>query len=589
MKNGKVVILTLLISVSAIAMLCTKVEYSTATLNRFKSYEELKEFLQRERAYPYYPYLPSLKSFGSQTQALNTMEDLDYSKTNMQVEGVDEADVVKTDGDYIYVISGQKVVIVKAYPAEEATVLSRITVNGTLEQLFINVDRLVVFYESGLYNEAKTCISIYDISDRANPSLRSEIAVDGQYFSSRMIGDYVYVVIRKTASLVEGEVALPKIYSEDENRVIPATDIYYSNIADCGYVFTTIVTVNVLEDKQEPNDETILSGWTTNLYVSLENIYLAIGDYDKTVLHRIHIENGEISITADGEVTGYVLNQFSMDEYEGYFRIATTSQMTSFPEKSSPILHLQNNVYILNMDLNIVGKLENIAPGEKIHSVRFMGGICYLVTFRKVDPLFVINLSDSYSPKILGELEITGYSDYLHVYDENHVIGVGKETVAAEEGDFSWYQGVKISLFDVTDVTEPIELAKYEIGDRGTDSPVLNDHKAFLFDREKNLLVIPVSVAEIDESRYPNGVPPYAYGEIVWQGAYVFTISLELEEKIMLRGTITHVENGDVHNTSYHITRTLYMGEVLYTISESKIKMNSLLDLSEINELDLKG
>jgi uncharacterized secreted protein with C-terminal beta-propeller domain len=316
---------------------------------------------------------------------------------------------------------------------------------------------------------------------------------------------------------------------------------------------------------------------------------LAIGDYDKTVLHRIHIENGEISIAADGEVTGYVLNQFSMDEYEGYFRIATTSQMTSFPEKPSPILHLQNNVYILNMDLDIVGKLENIAPGENIHSARFMGDICYLVTFRKVDPLFVINLSDPHNPEILGELEITGYSDYLHVYDGSHVIGVGKETVGAEEGDFSWYQGVKISLFDVTDVTEPIELAKYEIGNRGTDSPVLRDHKAFLFDKEKNILVIPVSVAEIDESQYPNGVPPYAYGEIVWQGAYVFTISLTLEEKIMLRGNITHVENGDVHNNSYHITRTLYMGEVLYTISESKIKMNSLLDLSEINELDLNG
>jgi inhibitor of cysteine peptidase len=586
MKNGKAVILTLLLGVSAIAMLYTKVEYGTATLNRFESYEELKEFLQRQRGYPYYPYSSSLKSFGSQAQALNTMEDLDYSKTNIQVEGVDEADIVKTDGEYIYVISGQKVIIVKAYPAEEAAVLSKITVNGTLEQLFINVDRLVVFYENGSYNEAKTCISIYDISDRANPTLRSEIAVDGQYFSSRMIGDYVYVVIRKTVLFIEGEVSLPKIYWEDERRVIPATDIYYSNIADDGYIFTTIISINIFEDTQKPNYETVLSGWATCIYVSLENIYLAIGDYDKTVLHRIHIENGDISIAADGEVTGYVLNQFSMDEHEGYFRIATTSQMTSFPEKS-PILHLQNNVYILNMDLDVVGQLENIAPGEKIHSARFMGDTFYLVTFRKTDPLFVINLSDPYSPKIIGELEITGYSDYLHVYDENHVIGVGKETVAAEEGEFSWYQGVKISLFDVTNVTEPKELAKYEIGDRGTDSPVLSDHKAFLFDREKNLLVVPVSVAKVNESQYPNGVPPYTYGEIVWQGAYVFTVSLELEQRIILRGTITHIENGNVHNASNYVTRALFIGEVLYTISNSKIKMNSLADLSEIKELNL--
>jgi uncharacterized secreted protein with C-terminal beta-propeller domain len=261
--------------------------------------------------------------------------------------------------------------------------------------------------------------------------------------------------------------------------------------------------------------------------------------------------------------------------------------MTSVPGEPMPILHLQNNVYILNMDLNIVGKLEDIAPGEKIHSARFMGDTFYLVTFRKIDPLFVINLLDPYDPKIVGELEITGYSDYLHVYDENHVIGVGKETIGAEEGDFSWYQGVKISLFDVSDVTAPIELAKYEIGDRGTDSPVLNDHKAFLFDREKNLLVLPVLVAKINESQYPNGVPPYTYGEAVWQGAYVFTISLELEEKLIPRGTITHIENGNVHNTSNYITRTLFIGNVLYTISESKIKINSLLDLSEIKELNL--
>ncbi|PIU59090.1 hypothetical protein COS86_06145, partial [Candidatus Bathyarchaeota archaeon CG07_land_8_20_14_0_80_47_9] len=348
MKNGKVVILTLLISLSAIAMLCAKVEYGTASLNKFKSYEELKEFLQNRRDSGTYPYSPFLKSFG--LLELNTMNDYDYSKTNIQVEGVDEADIVKTDGDYIYVISGQKVVTVKAYPAEEAAVLSRITFNGTLKQLFINGERLVVFYESGSWSEAQTFINIYDVSDRKNPVLKSEIAVDGQYFSSRMIGDYVYVVIRKAASLVEGEVALPKIYSEDGNRVIPATDIYYSNIPDYGYIFTTIVTVNVLEDKQEPNDETIFSGWTTNLYVSLENIYLAIGSGDRTVLHRIHIENGEISIEADGEVPGYILNQFSMDEHEGYFRIATTSQMASLPQDPSGIiLHLQNNVYILNM------------------------------------------------------------------------------------------------------------------------------------------------------------------------------------------------------------------------------------------------
>jgi len=298
---------------------------------------------------------------------------------------------------------------------------------------------------------------------------------------------------------------------------------------------------------------------------------LAIGYQDETVLHRIQIENNEISYVADGQVPGTVLNQFSMDEHDGYFRIATT-------------LHWKNNVYTMNMDLEIVGRLENIAPRETIHSARFMGDICYLVTFQKIDPFFVIDLSNPYSPQILGELKIIGYSDYLHPYDENHVIGVGKETIP-EAADFSWHQGVKISLFDVTDMCEPKEIAKFIIGDRGSDSPVLRDHKAFLFDREKNLLVLPVSVTKINES----GAPPYIYGEAVYQGAHVFTVSLMLEEKIMLRGRITHIENGDVRDTSFHIIRTLYIGEVLYTISNSKLKMNYLSDLTEINELNLNG
>jgi uncharacterized secreted protein with C-terminal beta-propeller domain len=584
MKKVKVATLILLISVSIIAILCTDVEYGSATFKKFGSYEELKEFIKNARPQDYYLYARS-SSFTSGT--LKALDVNEYSKTNIQVQGVDEADVVKTDGEYIYVISGQKVVIVKAYPAEEAAVLSKITVDGTLNQIFINQQRLAIFYENYSDGETKTFIKIYGITDKENPSFKREITIEGRYFSSRMIGDYVYVITIKGAWLIDNEVSTPRICYEEKVKTVPATDIYYSDIVDYGYMYTTIVAVNVQEDGQEPNDETVLSGCTTDIYVSMENIYLAMCSGYKTVLHRIHIENGEISYASDGEVHGTVLNQFSMDEYEGYFRIATTSQITDISKNLFALMPSQNNIYILDMDLKIVGEIENIAPGEKIYSARFMGDTFYLVTFRKVDPLFVIDLSNPYNPEILGELEITGYSDYLHPYDENHVIGVGKETIAADEGDFSWYQGVKISLFDVTDMSEPKELAKFEIGDRGTDSPVLRDHKAFLFDREKNLLVLPVAVAKIDESQYPNGVPPYTQGEIIWQGAYVFIISLEIEEKILLKGTITHVENGNVHDTSHYVTRTLYIDDVLYTISKSKIKMNSLANLSEINELNL--
>jgi hypothetical protein len=225
-----------------------------------------------------------------------------------------------------------------------------------------------------------------------------------------------------------------------------------------------------------------------------------------------------------------------------------------------------------------------------------MGERCYLVTFRNIDPLFVIDLSNPDAPEVLGELKITGYSSYLHPYDETHIIGIGKETVAERE-DFAWYQGVKISLFDVSDVNNPKEIGDpYVIGDRGTDSPVLWDHKAFLFDKSRNLLVIPVLVHEIDESdypesEYPEGIPASAYGRPVWQGAYVFDISLD--GGIQERGRITHIDNitdpeqGYYYYSPFAVERSLYIDDVLYTISQAKIMMNSLDNLDYINEVKL--
>jgi len=238
------------------------------------------------------------------------------------------------------------------------------------------------------------------------------------------------------------------------------------------------------------------------------------------------------------------------------------------------------------MNLSVIGELENLAVGENLHSARFIADRCYLVTFKNTDPLFVIDLSDPTTPAVLGQLKIPGYSNYLHPYDENHLIGVGKETVEANEGDFAWYQGVKISVFDVSNVSNPIQIANYTIGDRGTDSPILTDHKAFLFDKSKNLLVIPVLVAEINETQYPEGVPPYAYGTPIWQGAYVFNITLT--EGLVLRGKVTHGEDGaGVPESSYWVKRALYIENVLYTVSDKKIKMNSLEDLTEIKEIQL--
>jgi uncharacterized secreted protein with C-terminal beta-propeller domain len=586
-------------------------------MGKFTSYGELQEFVEANAGYKEFYWgfsrgVIALFSVGAEgfapAPSVNGLSVTGYSGTNIQVAGVDEADIVKTDGQYIYVASGNKTIIVRAYPPEQAGVLSEIELEGRVIGIFINGDRLVVFeeetpyypYYGGVrwtteeklympYQSPKTYIKVYDVSDRANPRLQREFSTDGQYVSSRMIGDYAYVVVNEPVYEEDDEINLPRIYSggDEKGTEIPATDIYYSDVADYYYMYTTIIAINTQNDGQEPTYETILLGASSNLYVSMDNIYLTfpvwggdVGDSQKTSIHRIHIEGSSMNYTASGEVPGMVLNQFSMDEYDGYFRVATT---TYEPTR-------QNNVYVLNMSLNITGSLIGLAQGETIYSARFMGKRGYLVTFKQVDPLFVIDLSDPYNPEVLGYLKVTGYSDYLHPYDETHIIGIGKETTDA--GTFAWYQGVKISLFDVTDVRNPVEISKYEIGDRGTDSPVLWDHKAFLFDKSRNLLVIPILEAKVDETKYSETELVWAYGEPVYQGAYVFDISLD--GGIQRKGQITHYENlADLEQYYYYsysplsVTRSLYIDDVLYTISSAKIMMNSLENLDYINEVEL--
>jgi uncharacterized secreted protein with C-terminal beta-propeller domain len=611
------------------------------TLNKFSSYNELKTFLESKPKGSYHALdgrggvLEDSNSFTLQGPPSATSESAsEYSKTNVQVEGVDEADIVKSDGEYLYIVSGNNLTIVKAYPPEEAAVVSKITLDGGIAGIFINGNKLAIFetsYSTYLlydgvavressstaeekredseiapeggktvkYEPPTTTVKVYDTSDKVNPVLTRDFVIDGNYFSSRMVGDYVYVVVTMYTYLTETDIALPRVQEDNDVETIQATDIYYCKLSDSSYTFTTIAAVNINNDAQEPTHETIVLGGTSGIYVSQNNIYLAFPDYSyqegetmKTAIQRVKIDGQTITIEASGEVPGYVLNQFSMDEHNGYFRVATTVQnwnMRTFAAEQTS----KNNVYVLDMDLNIVGTLEDLAPGEQIYSARFMGNRCYVVTFRNIDPLFVIDLTNPTAPTVLGELKVTGYSGYLHPYDENHIIGIGKETDYDAEEDFAWYQGVKISLFDVTDVSNPVELDKFEIGDRGTQSPVLYDHKSLLFDKEKNLLVIPVAVAEIDEGDYPDGVPDWAHGDYVWQGAYVLDISLE---GIDLRGKITHMEEGAVDGGGYRyyydysdyvVNRAFYMDDVLYTVSNMKVKMNNLETLAEINAVEL--
>jgi uncharacterized secreted protein with C-terminal beta-propeller domain len=483
---------------------------------------------------------------------------IDYSDTNIQVKGVDEGDTVKTDGQFIYLAKNTKVQILKAYPAQDAEIIS------TIEQGFKVQD--------------------LDVTDRAKPEKDRELTIDGIYFDSRLIEEYLYFIIQNPAYLEDDKIVLPTIREGKEWTTIEATEIWYPNNTRGWLQYNIITSLNIQNPDAPINRETFLLDTGTALYVSQLNLYIVGHDWtEDSTITKIGIQDGRITFKANTTVAGHVLNQFSMDEYQGYFRIATTQNTWSSETPG-------NNVYIFNKNLEQTGRLEGLAPGEQIYSARFMGKRCYLVTFKKVDPLFTIDLSNPENPQVLGKLKIPGFSNYLHPYDENILIGLGKETTESEYGDFAWHQGIKISLFDVRDVENPRELAKIEVGNRGSDSPALYDHHAFLFNRERNLLVIPILEAQIDESKFAGQVPPDFYGDFVYQGAYIFKIS---QEGIELRGRVTHIDNENLlksgywFSSEYEVERSLYIEDNLYTISQGKIKINNLNTLEEITSVEL--
>ncbi len=550
----------------------------------------------------------------------------DYSTTNIQVEGVDEADIIKTDGQYVYAISGSKLIIVDAYPLEGSGIVYEESLEDIYPlEMFVLDDKLVLFgnsywdYESAgqqgvaremdyyPYYGGSMVVRLYDISDRSGPEIEKETSFEGTYLTSRLIGKNAYFVVNSwphwDCDLNQDGCIIPLMRENGvEKRIAEAEEIGYI-VPMPAESFVTIASVNLDNGKTEK--ETI-AGSAQNVFASEENVYLAatvwlppegppvvkdierviVGDVEKTVINKFGLRNGKIGFLGQGEVPGHVLNQFSMDEFKGNFRIATTAGRLSRSGSSAT-----NNLYVLNEEMETIGRLEDLAPGESIYSARFMGEKAYLVTFKKVDPLFVIDVSEPENPRVLGKLKIPGYSDYLHPIDDHHIIGIGKETIEASKGDFAWYQGIKMAIFDVSDVENPVEMHKIVIGDRGTESYALHDHKAFLFDRGKQLLVIPVTLAEIpEEQKKPveNEMVSPTYGEYTFQGAFVFNVTLEngFDE----RGRITHVteedelKRGYYYGGDYSVKRSLYIGNVLYTFSDRMLKANDLQSLEELKE-----
>jgi uncharacterized secreted protein with C-terminal beta-propeller domain len=318
-----------------------------------------------------------------------------------------------------------------------------------------------------------------------------------------------------------------------------------------------------------------------------EKIKEALNKYDKkiqeeankTIIHKISIDEDKIEYVAKGIVPGRLLNQFSMDESGDRFRVATTSEYYSQYQGTVR----SNSVHILDDNLNIVGGLDNIAPDESIFSARFMGDRLYLVTFQQIDPFFVIDLSSD-KPKILGELKIPGFSNYLHPYDNEHIIGVGRDTKEIENGRVQQL-GIKIALFNVADVKNPKVVDDIVIGDSSTYSEALNNHKAFFFDKKRDILSLPINsdVKSLDGVSSAKMIAP-EYNR--WSGFYVF--DLDKTDGLNITGTITH-SSEDSRYYGMGNARTFYINDVLYTASDEYLKMNNFEDLKEINSIKFEN
>ncbi|MFA5163476.1 MAG: beta-propeller domain-containing protein [Patescibacteria group bacterium] len=614
----------------------------------------------------------------------------DYSTTNIQVAGVDEGDIIKSDGNYLYALVYNDLYIIKAQPASEAQVISKITFKSRPQDLYVTGDRLVVFgaddqiYTAKIYDSFRrrnpyAFLKVFDLKDRKNPALVRDLEFEGSYVSSRLIGDYLYFITDNYSYYDAGEPLLPRVL--DKGQVIPekcdisgnrcySPDVYYFNIPYDSYNFTSVTAVNINDNNEAISGQTYLLNGTQNIYVSNNNIYITYTKYldeyglqqdvkreliydrlsqedkdrvakieatenfilnaaekkskvaqiidvfinslgteeaktfddnwqtrmkqkyidlarqlEQTFIYKIAVSGNKLEYKAMGQVNGQVLNQFSMDENKGYFRLATTKNRSWSNFQSEEQQQSYSNVYVLDENLKVVSGLENLGTTERIYAARFMGDRAYVVTFRQTDPIYVIDLSKPEDPKILAALKIPGFSSYIHPYDENgnKIIGLGRETEEDASGNVK-IKGVKLSLFDFTDLTKPKESSSYIIGNQFSDSIALSDHKAFLFSKSKNLLSIPISLRE-----ELAGAP----SKLNFSGALVFNIN---NDKFELKGRIDHSDGGQYNQSDYwggfnyydnSVKRALYINNDLYTFSNKFIMVNSLVAATGTEPLPL--
>ncbi len=555
-----------------------------------------------------------------------SVEPKEYSETNIQVEGVDEADIIKTDGNYIYSISENKVIITNVKDPEnpkiEATIYND---NAIPSDLLLYKDRLVVIsaetdlereYRFYYYNRSNTVVDIYDIKEKDTPKRLKSFELQEPYFTTRCIDGKLYVFSK--GYLREENDKINRDYIEDnKTKQIELKKIHY--LKDQVNSIQTLIAELDLNNIQEVELSSYLMD-LSNAYISKENIYLLNTHYNhrriplksifgwkgifgiieeidnndysygnQTRIYKFALDKKKgVTYQTNTTINGHTINQYSLDEKDGNLRIALESWEGT-------------RVAVLDKNLKLLGETESLEKNEDMYASRFIGDKAYLVTYRNTDPLFVIDLSNPKKPEVLGELKIPGYSTYLHPYDENHLIGIGMDTEEVINRDSygnvtsSWVTitGMKMSLFDVSDIHNPREIDKTTIGDSRTVSAILTNPKALLFSKEKELLAIPVNHYQedflIEESEMiEEDIELFKEkDDYVSEGYFVYHIDLE---GFQLKGVINHEKKEDDWYQYYpsKLLRGLYIEENLYTVSETELKVNQLSDLKEISQLKFK-
>lgn len=446
----------------------------------------------------------------------------DFSDTNVVTEGVDEGDTVKTDGDYIYTIENDRIVItdIRDGALEKLTEImpDQTAPADDFRELYVQKDVLLLVLQStdssmgagrsesasmadtdDIYywdpGECSTTVIAYDISDRRKPVEMGRMTQDGSYETSRRIGDTFYLFTYYNLEMpavapwnaTRGEYLgewLPMI----NGAVIGSDDIYLPEEGERGLVISSVD----ISDPGKTQDSLFIVDGGAEVYMAQDALYLYRSVYNggsKTQIAAFALlEDGCIEPMGSNAVKGSVRDTFAINEHDGYLRVLT-SDWTDGEDV--------NRLYILDQNMQLAGSIGGIAPGEEIYAARFFGDIGYFVTYRNTDPLFTVDLSDPRHPEIIGELKVTGFSEYLHFWDEEHLVGIGYET----DPESGRREGVKLSMFNISDPANVTEEAKYVLSTEDY-SNALYAYKEVLIAPGRNLIGFASESYEEDEVQY---------------------------------------------------------------------------------------